>query len=721
MAEQSHAEPVTGYVDDGSIDLLGVVFRAVASLGTDSVTILRPVRTDDGEVVDFRVIADTGMTAGLAQTASLGRTLRELMPARFAQRLVELNRGVLASGVTIREDFVLGVDDRGDPAVPPDGPDAGPVREGEVLRIPALDHVVVLWRDVTDSRAVQREVVAAKTRFERLLEHASDTVIVTTAERVITYASPSLGAVLNVDPQTLLGTRFGNFFSDRQDVSVGEDLFAQVLAQPRGGTARAEAEVRRGDGAVRRVAYVATNWLDDPVVGGVVINALDVTEQHEARRLLEEQALTDSLTGLPNRRWFGRALELAIRRSRQTGSPFALLLLDVDNFKVLNDSLGHSAGDRLLVEMSHRTASVLGPRESIARLGGDEFVILAESVSRPDDATAVARRIAEAAATRYDLGHLATHVTVSIGVVTHDGAHADAADEPVDVQADALLAHADAALYEAKHRGRDRVEVFDPALRERVLHRIHLESELHGALDGDELALHWQPIVRAVDQSPVGVEALLRWRHPQRGLLTAAQFLPVAGEVGLVPALCQWAVDEALRTASSWRAVPDGPLCFVNLAAAQLNRPMLVEELAAMAATYGLDPSRVQLEVAEDVLGADVQRLTDQLRRLREHGFRIALDDFGAGNTALTWLRRLPIDTLKLDRDFAATLGERPTRTVVRSIVRLAADLGIQTVAEGVESAEQLDFYVSVGCDYTQGYLHGRPGPRAEVVDATWR
>jgi diguanylate cyclase (GGDEF)-like protein/PAS domain S-box-containing protein len=708
------------YVDDGATDLLAIILRAVASLGTDSVTVLRPVHGPDGDVVDFRVVADTGLTAGLAQTASLGRTLREIMPPGFAQRLVELNRATLVSGVTTRHDMVLGADEDGVAAVPPDDPGLGPVREGEVLRVPADGHVVVLWRDVTEARAAQRDLVATRARFQRLVEHANDTIIVTTADRVITYASPSLGAVLNLDPETLLGTRFGTFFSERQDMSVGEDLFARVLAEPRGGTARAEAEVLRGDGATRRVAYVATNWLDDPVVGGVVINALDITEQHEAQQRLERQALTDSLTGLPNRRWFGQALDRALARSRRTGLPFALLLLDVDNFKVLNDSLGHSAGDRLLVEMSHRMASVLGPTESIARLGGDEFVVLAEHGSEPYDASRVARRIAEAAGTRYDLDHLATHVTVSIGVVTHDGSDPDAAGEAPAAQAEALLAHADAALYAAKHRGRDRVEVFDPELRERVLHRIHLESELHQALDRDELTLHWQPIVRAADQRPVGVEALLRWHHPRRGLLPAAQFLPVAGEVGLVPALCQWAVDAALTTAAPWRAVPDGPLCFVNLAAVQLNRPRLVEELAATVQQHGVDPTRVQLEVAEDVLGADVQRLTDQLRRLRELGFRIALDDFGAGNTALTWLRRLPIDTLKLDRDFAATLGERPTRVVVRSIVRLAADLGIQTVAEGVETPDQLDFFVGAGCDFTQGYLHGRPGPREQVVDATW-
>ncbi|GAA2720575.1 putative bifunctional diguanylate cyclase/phosphodiesterase [Cellulomonas aerilata] len=738
MGETPGAGPTHANLDDYPTDLLAVVLRAIGSLGTYSLTLLRPLHGPDGDVVDFRVVADTGLTAGLAGERSVGRTLRELLPPEFAERLVGRNRAALVTGATTREDFVLGVGEDGAATVPAADPAVGPVRLGEVLRVPADGHVVVLWRDVTEARQAQHELQVATARFQRLVEHASDTILVTTADRVITYASPSLGAVLNVDPESLLGTRFGSFYSARQDVSVGEDLYARVLAAPCGGTARAEAEVVRGDGSPRRVAYVATNWLEDPVVGGVVINALDITEQHEAQQRLRQQALTDMLTRLPNRRWLGRALDRAIAASRASGRPFALLLLDVDNFKVLNDSLGHSAGDRLLVEMSHRMASALGPRESIARLGGDEFVVVAEHLADPADATGVARRIADAAGTRYDLGDLATHVTVSIGMVTHGGTDdgvartVPAAGEPAQVDhgadddedvddrlsagAEALLAHADAALYEAKHRGRDRVEVFDPALRERVLHRIHLESELHRALEDDELTLHWQPIVRTADSVPVGVEALLRWHHPRRGLLPAARFLPVAGEVGLVPALCHWALDAALRSAAQWRAAPGRPVFFVNLAAAQLAQPTLVEDLASMAQRYGLDPARVQLEVAEDVLGADVQRLTDQLRRMREHGFRIALDDFGAGNTALTWLRRLPIDTLKLDRDFTATLGERPTRVVVRSIVRLAADLGIETVAEGVETVEQLEFYAEAGCDYTQGYLHGRPGPADEVI-----
>lgn len=581
MSERTDAGRTAAYLPGADVDLLAVVLDAIAAVGTDSLTVLRPVRGPDGTVDDFVVVADAGLTAQLAQAPSLGRTLREIMPGPFAERLVRRNRDVLTTGRVLREDFILSADaDGGALPTTPDPDDhvaEAAARVGDVLRVPVADHVVVLWRDVTEARSAQRDLLAARERFERILEHASDTLVVTTADRVITYASPSLAAVLNIDPEALIGTRFGNFFSDRQDVTVGAELFERVLAVPTGGTARAEAEVLNGAGETRRVAYVATNWVDDPVVGGVVINALDITEQHEAQRRLRIQALSDSLTGLPNRRWLNRALDRALDRSRRTGAAFALLMLDVDNFKVLNDSLGHSAGDRLLVEMSSRMASVLGASESIARLGGDEFVVLAEGVDGPDGATAVADRIAAAAGTRYDFGSLATHVTVSIGAVTSDGRDIEVAgapgpvaapprgatgipvtdlEEPPSAEAEALLAHADAALYEAKRRGRNRVEVFDPELRARVLHRVHLESELHRALERDELTAYWQPIVRAEDGRHVAVEALVRWQHPARGLVAAAEFLPVALEVGLVPSVCTRAVDLALAQAARWEGTP---------------------------------------------------------------------------------------------------------------------------------------------------------------------
>jgi diguanylate cyclase (GGDEF)-like protein/PAS domain S-box-containing protein len=678
--------------------------------------VLEPVRSPDGSVDDFTVVADSGMTAELAGRSSVGRTLRDLMPGPFADRLVALNREVLTSGRTTRHEMALQEGPDGSPLPvdvpldPPLGPgprDGERRRLGEVVRVPVDGRVVVMWRDVTEARAAQRELRTTETRFRRLVEHASDPILVTRADRTITYVSPAVGELLHLDTEAIIGTRFGGYFVSPEDTAIGLDLYERVLALPPGGSARAVVQLVDGDGRTRWVSFVATNWLDDPVVDGIVLNSHDVTEQHEGQQRLRQQALTDDLTGLPNRRWFTDALHRAIERSRRARSPFALLLLDVDNFKVLNDSLGHSAGDRLLVELSRRISGVLGPGESVARLGGDEFVVLVEDLEDVPDAVRAATRIADVARARHTVGSLATQVTLSIGVATSEPGATGV--EVAGGGAESLLAHADAALYEAKRRGRNRIELFEGQLRARLLHRLHLESQLLHALEHDELLLHWQPIVPVRAGRPPAVEALLRWQHPQRGLLPAAEFLPVATEVGLMPQLCLYAVDAAMAQAARWHAAGDGPDVFINLAAVQLSRPSLAEELAESAARHGVTPERLQFEVAEDVLGVDVSRLSEQLTRMREHGFRIALDDFGAGNTALTWLRRLPVDTLKLDKDFATNLDEGPTRTVVRSVVRLAADLGIATVAEGVETGEQLDFFTDAGCDFTQGYLHARP------------
>lgn len=701
-------------------DVLSVVLEAVAATGTDSITVLRPVVGPDGRVDDFHVVAESGLTAELASAPSVGRTLREVMPADLAETLVALNREVVETGRVSRHDFHLGDGVGGLAPLPGADLARGPVRLGEVLRVPVRGLVVVLWRDVTEARAAQRDLRASEERFRRLVEHASDAIIVAAADRTVTYASPAVGAFLGLDPRELVGAVFERF-ATAEEAALSRELFERVAAARVGGSEHAEIGVLRGDGERRWLAVVATNWLDDPVVGGVVFNIRDVTGQHEAELQLQQQALEDPLTGLPNRRAFVHALHRAADRSSRTGQPFGVLVLDVDNFKVLNDSLGHPVGDQLLSHLARRMAAALRPSDTIARLGGDEFVVLAEDLRDPTDARAVARRIVESASGRYDVGRVASRVTLSIGLTTSEAGHGGSGEDSVPAQerhrqADALLADADAALYQAKRRGRNRIEVFDPALRERMLHRLVMEDELHRAITDEQLRLHWQPIVRATDQRTVAVEALLRWEHPARGLLAAADFLPVAGEVGLVSSLCHWSVVAALEQAGQWAHRSDAPDVFLNIAAAQLSRATLADELAFIAERYRVDPARVHLELSEDALQTDVPRLRDQLEQMRAHGFRIALDDFGAGNTALTWLRQLPIDLLKLDHSLAATLDEAPTRAVVSSIVHLASELGIRTVAEGVETPDQLRFFTDAGCDYTQGYLHARPGPPETVM-----
>ncbi|WP_129336471.1 putative bifunctional diguanylate cyclase/phosphodiesterase [Cellulomonas endophytica] len=753
-------------------DLLPALLAALHRDDRERVTLLRPVPGLDGCVRDFLVVADSGGTDGLAGTPSVGRTLRELFGEAVADRVVALNRKVLVTGRPQREDLLLALDADGTlrtpprpagpggadlPGVPGSRPEvADPDPRGvppalalggravrhrvaEMSHLPVAGLVVVLWRDVTDERAADVMRRRREERHRLLLEHAADAIVVLTPEGTVDWSSAALAELLG-GPGPAAGATFARVVLD-DDRAVLEDLLVRAQVAP-GDRVAAELRVVRTSGEVRWVQAVARDWGAEPAVGGVAVALRDVTAHRAATRRLEHLALEDALTGLPNRRWFTRTLREAVVRSTREGTAFAVVVLDVDDFKVVNDSLGHAAGDLLLVEMASRLVTALrpehaGPRAAagpgaaaadvaVARLGGDEFVVVAQGLDAAAEGAerALADRVAAAATGRYRIGPVASHVTVSLGVVTHrpaDDAVPDAGadDDPAlaldgpggSRRAEELLAQADAALYEAKRLGRARSAPFTRELGTRVQYRLDLGSQLHHALEHGQLELAWQPIVRLRDRRVVAAEALLRWRHPLRGLVPAGEFLPLAGEVGLVPALSQWAVDAALAQAARWQADGTDLEVFINLAAVQLAVPELDRELAALAAWHGVDPHGIFFELSEEVLGTDVPGLGDRLRRKRERGFSIALDDFGAGNTALTWLRRMPVDVLKLDRSFASSVDEERTRVVVAAILRLARELGVRTIAEGVETDAQLAFFADAGCDDAQGYLLGRPGP----------
>jgi diguanylate cyclase (GGDEF)-like protein/PAS domain S-box-containing protein len=561
--------------------------------------------------------------------------------------------------------------------------------------------------DVTESERAVAERAHSEERFRALVEHSSDLILVLGADRRVTYMSPSSAHRPGLRPPQE-GLRWGDL-THPDDKAVALGLFARVRAAAPGQTLREQfrlAEASDGDGA-RWIDVHATNHLEHPAIGGIVINARDITEQRRAEQLLVEQAVRDPLTGLPNRRWFLDALARATARATRSGRLIGVLLADVDDFKLVNDTLGHAAGDRLLMELSRLVSGALRPSDTVARLGGDEFVVLAEDLDHPRDAVAVGERIATAASGRYDVGaSLRPRITLSMGVSTSRG----------DVDPDALLSHADAALYEAKRRGRNRIQVFSAKLRQGLVDRLHAEHELDHALTADELALHWQPIVRTEDGAVVAAEALVRWPHHERGLLAAAEFLPAARSAGLMPRVCSWVLAHAVAQAAAWSALEVPLQISINLSPAELADPSLPDTLAAMAAAQGVEPGRIHLEISETLLPGQVTVIRDRLLALRELGFGIALDDFGAGNTALAWLQVLPIDTLKLDRRFSSTIDTTPTRAIVSSIVQLAAALGIASLAEGIQTHEQLASLTDLGCDYTQGYLLGRPQAAEELT-----
>ena len=433
----------------------------------------------------------------------------------------------------------------------------------------------------------------------------------------------------------------------------------------------------------------------------------DALERHSADEALRHRVLHDSLTGLPNRLSFVDSLRDALRRSTASGSPVGILFLDLDHFKLINDSIGHHAGDELLQAVAPRLRAHLRPGDLVARFGGDEFGILVDRLSDEDEALAIADRVAGAFSEPYLMGGADHFVTASIGIAIAR----PIGSEPVE--AELLIRDADAAMYRAKERGRGRCELFDAEMRAHALRRLQTERELRHALDRDELELHYQPLVGLGSGEIVGLEALVRWRHPERGLLDPGEFVSVAEDSGLIESIGRWVQETACRQAIGWHELrPDQrPLdVAVNLSARQVAHRDLAATVREILARTGLEPVNLRLEVTESVLVEESASATATLEELSEIGVRLVLDDFGTGYSSLAYLNRFPFDALKIDRSFVEGLGIEQERTaIVEAVIGMARALSLDAIAEGVENEAQLSELRRLGCDYAQGHLFSRP------------
>jgi diguanylate cyclase (GGDEF)-like protein len=445
----------------------------------------------------------------------------------------------------------------------------------------------------------------------------------------------------------------------------------------------------------------------------------EVKERKRAERQLAHQALHDGLTGLPNRSLLLDRVEHALERSNRNSSLVAVLFLDIDNFKLINDSLGHHVGDQLLTRVAARlgtvvrradTAARLGG-ETVARLGGDEFVVLCEDLEGEQDAIRIAERVrAELAAPLLlDDSELSITASIGIAVTCGDGASPDS-----------LIRDADVAMYRAKERGRDRYELFDEGMRARVLRRLQVENDLRRAIERDELRVFYQPIVSLPSGDVVGVETLVRWQHPEQGLIPPVEFIPLAEESGLIVTIGRWVLEEACRQSAHWQeAHPDWPplKVSVNVSARQLGGE-LAETVAAVLEATGADPDRLALEITESLLMGHTDATMDLLRSLRELGVQVALDDFGTGYSSLSYLQRFPLDVLKLDRSFVSRLdSEASDLKIVAATIDMAQALDMRVIAEGVETPEQLGHLCALDCDFAQGYYFARPQPAAAITE----
>jgi diguanylate cyclase (GGDEF)-like protein len=478
---------------------------------------------------------------------------------------------------------------------------------------------------------------------------------------------------------------------------------------------RAELEKRLRDGlaglyVTHEISYPSTTgriWSldigpycpDGIGVDGVFCVARNVTGRREAERQLAHQALHDSLTGLANRVLFMDRLDQALARLLRLASPIALLFVDLDHFKIVNDSLGHAAGDEVLVQAADRLRRTLRPADTIARFGGDEFVILCEDAAGRAEAEEIAGRISVALARPFKISGQEVVLTASTGIVIANDTHTDAG---------ALLRDADTAMYRAKERGRANSQVFDNSMRMRAIQRLELETALRHAIDTDQLRVLYQPQVRLHDGAVVSCEALVRWAHPERGLVDPGDFIPIAEESGLITPLGNWVMRRVVADMS--RSEIGLPVS-VNVSPRQLADADFVESVRSIIEEGGIDPSELCLEVTESALFAEPDTALLRLSALRALGVRLAIDDFGIGFSSLWHLRQVPeVDLLKIDRAFISEIGQnRKDSAIVGAVIVMAGSLGMEIVAEGIETEEQADELRAMGADFGQGWYFGRP------------
>lgn len=462
--------------------------------------------------------------------------------------------------------------------------------------------------------------------------------------------------------------------------------------------------------------YTEHNLRALSVFGEQAAAAIANAQLYQAQRLMASQklfqALHDGLTRLPNRSLFLERVERSLARPRREDERVALLLMDLDDFKRINDGLGHAAGDEVLIAFSERVRSSVRAGDTVARIGGDEFAILVEDHRLPDEAVQAAQRLQALLAQPFLVGDRELRLTGAVGI---------AIEEPGVTTQEDLLRNADTALHAAQERGKGEVVVFERSMHARALRRFHLESDLRRALEGDELEVHYQPICDMTDGSPQGVEALVRWRHPERGLLPASAFVPFAEHAGILDDIDRWVLRQACGVASSLPVSPRlaTPLWVnVNLSPSRLRDSGVVAEVARVIAEFDLPPGQLTLEITEGAVLADAERAGHVLAELKNLGLRLALDDFGTGYSSLSYIRRFPVDAVKVDRVFVDGIArDAGTNALVQAIVKLGQGLSLDVIAEGIERRSQIDSLLALDCTLGQGWLLAKPMPEASLVE----
>jgi diguanylate cyclase (GGDEF)-like protein/PAS domain S-box-containing protein len=568
----------------------------------------------------------------------------------------------------------------------------------------------------TLARGLEQKVVArtaelgrSEERFRSIVHNTSDVVFLLDADLRIGYTTESSERILGLTPAELTGIRFTTLLDPEERARI-EALLDEARRRP-GSSVKTEHRLRRSAGRWSQFETIVANLLESPGVGALVLTARDVTQRKGLEDQLRVLAFHDPLTGLPNRTLFRDRLVEALEHWRRSEDRCAVMLLDLDNFKTVNDSLGHAVGDELLKQVADRITGAVRLEDTVARAGGDEFTILLRGVGDGGAAVEVADRVLEALAQPFAFNGREVSAKASIGIAVA-GPHGTSGDE--------LLRNADVAMYTAKTRGRGRYELFAPALHAAAIQRLEREVELREAIARHQLVLHYQPIVDLAANQIIGVEALVRWDHPNFGLLFPGDFIPLAEETGLIVALGEWVLNEACRQVAIWQhdGTAPGLTVSVNLSSRQLHEADLPACVARALAASGIDPDTLVLEITESLLLDDGEETMQRLHALRALGVQLAMDDFGTGYSSLAYLSRLPIQILKIDRAFVSVLGRSvEDAAVVRAILSLARTFGMRVVAEGIERPEEVLQLRELGCGLGQGFYFSRPlDPEALVI-----
>lgn len=580
----------------------------------------------------------------------------------------------------------------------------------EAMKIGVSDYLVksevnspILERTIRyaiEHSVTQNALRSSEARFRSVIQNLSDIITILDDDSRITYISPSIERSSGFQFQEILKRKLTEF-AHRDDIPKLDSFIASIRENDQSASS-IEWRTMDTDGSFYFVESVGTNLLDDPHVLGIVITTRNITERKSLEAQLTHQAFHDPLTTLANRVLFRDRVEHALRRYKRQRSPLAVLFLDLDNFKNINDSLGHAAGDEVLQSVSERLLNCVRYGDTVARLGGDEFAILLEDTEQANNAVAIAERVLESATEPFYVGGFEVMVGISIGIAFSISGK-ETADE--------LLRNADVAMYIAKERGKGCYTIFENRMYETILSQIELEADLRQAIENGEFILNYQPIVRLDHQKVAGFEALVRWNHPVHGLIPPESFIPLAEQTGLILPLGKWIIEEACGQANRLFDKFNRHFTMtINISGKQLQQAGFANIIAEALGTSGTAPSSIILEITESIMMQNTEDMLQRLHELKSLGVRLAIDDFGTGYSSLSYLQQFPIDILKIDKAFTKGInGGKEKSAVARTIISLSDTLQLSTIAEGIEFVEQISALEDLGCQFGQGFYFAHP------------